>query len=54
MAYGIQRLRLVVMRHWRKRGRGRKEKRAYHLTPNLTRCREYVVVVQRNIDVLII
>ena len=33
MAYGIQLLRLVVMRHGRKRGRGRKEKRASPCDP---------------------
>ena len=52
VTYGIRLLRLIVMRHGREWGRGRKEKSAYHVTLNLSRWKEYVVVVQRHIDVL--
>ena len=38
--YYIRLLRLIVMCHGRGRGRGRKEKITYHVTPNLSRCRE--------------
>ena len=51
VAYDIRLLRLIVMRHGRERGRGRKEKIVYHVTPNLSRCMEKVVVVQRHIYV---
>ena len=51
--YDIRLFQLIVMRQGRENGRGRKEKNAYYVTPNLSRCREYVVVVQRHIDVLI-
>ena len=40
VAYDIRLLRPIVMRHGRDRGRGRKEKIAYHVTLNLSRCRE--------------
>ena len=35
-----------AMRNGREKGRGRKEKGDYHVTPNLSRCRESVFVVQ--------